>query len=258
MNKEELRCSGETFGQLIALMAAGAKIERLLRVPALPAEAQAVELGQASDGPRPQYPAFSGCLVFPMHWLKDLPCDPEGFFLAVQCFLAGLGWIGRGSLRLIIYGGSSQRLQVIIRHGLIQLRRQAWLRLVRLLIRELEKVKRSICGATRVRPLPARTARRSLHHGGRPKDPRIDKAMSILSKGMNSQEFKDLKPRQCWEYLFRQRVCPTVISGLDTLSEENKKREFENLRKALRARGGVGVPPQKLRNRPTRDYFQRP
>lgn len=253
MSAEQFGCSGEMFGQLIALTLAGAKIERFLRQPVQPGQPKGASLGELYEPASGQCPAFRGSVLFPRDWLKDLRCDPEGLFLAAQCLFAELGPIGRRSLRLLLYSPSSQKLQAATRRDLIGVRRKAWLGLVHLVNRESEKIKRRIAGGAR--PQVAKILRRSLHRGGRPKEPRIDKALSIFSEEMKPEKMRQSDPSDYWEYIFEHRVCPACIPGFVTLTMEEKKHQSENLRKALHARRGLGVRPKKISEQSNRHHF---
>jgi hypothetical protein len=102
---------------------------------------------------------------------------------------------------------------------------------------ELLKVRNVLLGTKPLVTRPITHAR-----PGRPKIPRITAAMRILKEGMLKST--DLSHRAHWEAIFENQVVTQCIEGFDKLDEEGKKAAKKNLRQALRARGGIGKPPE--------------
>lgn len=116
---------------------------------------------------------------------------------------------------------------------------------MQLLKAELEKARAKLLG---IGP----TVRQKKAPGpiGRPKKAHIDEALRLLREGMRKYTAKFPEPRERWEWIFKNVICalfekkvwPKTIEGWAGTELQEKKAE-KNLRDALRARRGMGVPP---------------
>jgi hypothetical protein len=239
---QQMLSSGDAWLKVNELIGVGRRIESALRK------------GGVNDREKQAQPVLLDGLrgLTPGQRVRYVYCDPGGFFLETQRLLADLGPLAQPSLRRILNDRSSVRLRLEAEVGTIGLRRMAWARLVRLVKRELGKVRKKILGIDRSRPPRPKSSRPG--HLGRPRHSSIDKAVALLEEKMDSEKVEYPQPRERWQHIFAHMVCPTCIQGWATLTEDERKYQASNLRKSLHARGGVGKAPGKIRKAPMRRF----
>lgn len=99
-------------------------------------------------------------------------------------------------------------------------------------------------------PIPARSTRpihgeKKVSRLGRPRDVKVNQALTILKQGMRKRKEEYPDTRERWEWLFDNEVCPQCISNWTSLEEDRRKKRKKNMRSALWQRGGSGRPPER-------------
>lgn len=77
---------------------------------------------------------------------------------------------------------------------------------------------------------------------GRKRDLHITRGINILESEMRGHKHIQ-DPRQRWEMIFENRVCPECIDGWHDKNDEDKKAVRKGMRASLAYRGGIGRPP---------------
>jgi hypothetical protein len=80
---------------------------------------------------------------------------------------------------------------------------------------------------------------------GRPRDVKLNQALTLLKQGMRKNKEEHPDTRERWEWLFDNQVCPQCIPNWANLEEDKRKKYKKNMRSALLQRGGTGRPPER-------------